>query len=1156
MRNLCHFMRILQRYLSFSVVGSIIPFALLCTDPIDPDADKSADVSISIILPLKTNGLGFTVGEPYTITATVKMPRFVDSLIVDFGEPENSSNIQIKRDLDQNVNSANYPFLLQYQTTGVKKIRAIVSVRGSNKKIVCEKEVIIGLPPVFLNKKQIQFVPHPLIANKPCTLWVELKSSVEQINFRWFKNYELQKELTIEKISFPQLLKEHEGIYICIANNQFGSDTSAPFSLSAQLGPVITLQPKNQQAIVGKKAVFTCQGSPADVNYQWYRNGLMIDSAQGTEFKIENVTLQDNGVKFNCRVFDAFGDAWSSDAILSVFETEQVPQILKHPANLTVSTGQKAQFSIEANGTTLIYQWQRNAVDIPIANLSVYEIPAVTVADNAAKFRCIISNNVGAQMSDEATLTVTTTDPQKPQITMEPKDVEVKEGANALFSVTAIGNNLRYQWKRSGIAISGATLPQFSLPIVKKEDNGVKFRCAVSNQGGTVESREATLIVKNDPPTKPVILKQPQNVEVTEGAEAIFTIEASGIDLKYQWKRNNLDIPGAIAPLYKLIAKKDDTNAQFTCVVSNAAGSVESTVALLKVTEIIEKPVITKNPQSIEVFKGEQAIFVVEATGTNLRYQWKRNESFLTSDTTAVLTIKSAAKEDNNATFTCVVKNSAGETISSGAKLTIKNRPPHMEFSTDITNGSTILVDEDELFSFSVTAEDEDIGDKVTLKSENLPSGAIFNVNGITAQFSYRPDFSVSKKNDEKQFSNIRFIAEDGDTAKETVSITIKVANTNRKPIYSGTSVTVQETQPGAIDISATDPDEEQLSWRIGTTSQNGTFSATSGTISASTECSFTSKNLVSTVTENIRVIISDGTDEVSGTLSITINSQNEKPKITSVTPVTCQEDQRSGQVLIYGEDPEGKRIYYGSVKQQPTKGTFDPGTGFYTPKPNLNGTDNFILTIKDEQGLESDPASVPVTIQPVNDAPVITGTIESQQIKQGEQFKDITLTATDVDGDNLTWSSEGASSITVSIASTSATAAKASLKLTDPLWSGSERISFIVSDGKLSVKSQPVTFTVAKNLAPQGTVPDTSVQKSSPVTLSLATYFKDPENDKLAFSLVALDNTDKVTITAGGASGEYTITFGDNTGPVRFHATVEDTYKNSTGCDFTITWK
>jgi uncharacterized protein (TIGR03437 family) len=86
--------------------------------------------------------------------------------------------------------------------------------------------------------------------------------------------------------------------------------------------------------------------------------------------------------------------------------------ITTHPTDQTVLQGQPVTFQVTAGGTTpLIYQWQRNMVDIPGASGSSYVIPAAHLADNGAKFRCVVSNAAGTANSNEATLTVQPTAP-------------------------------------------------------------------------------------------------------------------------------------------------------------------------------------------------------------------------------------------------------------------------------------------------------------------------------------------------------------------------------------------------------------------------------------------------------------------------------------------------------------------------------------------------------------------------------------------------------------------------------------------------------------------------------------------------------------------------------------------------------------------------
>ena len=46
------------------------------------------------------------------------------------------------------------------------------------------------------------------------------------------------------------------------------------------------------------------------------------------------------------------------------------PTVTAHPVDVNATAGTSATFTVDANGTGLTYQWQRNGIDIPGANAS------------------------------------------------------------------------------------------------------------------------------------------------------------------------------------------------------------------------------------------------------------------------------------------------------------------------------------------------------------------------------------------------------------------------------------------------------------------------------------------------------------------------------------------------------------------------------------------------------------------------------------------------------------------------------------------------------------------------------------------------------------------------------------------------------------------
>ena len=83
-----------------------------------------------------------------------------------------------------------------------------------------------------------------------------------------------------------------------------------------------------------------------------------------------------------------------------------------------------------------------------------------------------------------------------PAMTVQPQNQNVTVGDPATFSVSASGTPiLSYQWQRNGAAISGATASTYTIASAQLADNGVAFRCQVTNAYGSVTSNSASLTV-------------------------------------------------------------------------------------------------------------------------------------------------------------------------------------------------------------------------------------------------------------------------------------------------------------------------------------------------------------------------------------------------------------------------------------------------------------------------------------------------------------------------------------------------------------------------------------------------------------------------------------------------------------------------------------
>ncbi len=89
-----------------------------------------------------------------------------------------------------------------------------------------------------------------------------------------------------------------------------------------------------------------------------------------------------------------------------------------------------------------------------------------------------------------------------PAITIQPLGTTVTLGSALRLQVTAVGGGLAYQWRKDGIAISGATNSSYSVLSATNADSGT-YTVTISNRAGSVASNPATVAVTTPTPLPP-----------------------------------------------------------------------------------------------------------------------------------------------------------------------------------------------------------------------------------------------------------------------------------------------------------------------------------------------------------------------------------------------------------------------------------------------------------------------------------------------------------------------------------------------------------------------------------------------------------------------------------------------------------------------------
>ncbi|WP_439879960.1 PKD-like domain-containing protein [Pontibacter sp. MBLB2868] len=121
-----------------------------------------------------------------------------------------------------------------------------------------------------------------------------------------------------------------------------------------------------------------------------------------------------------------------------------------------------------------------------------------------------------------------------PSISVQPVPVRICEGTRTVFSITAAGSGITYQWLKNGQPISGATSSTYVIESPVKVDEGTySVQIIGTTACGNLTSQGATLTI--DQPATITTNLPSAGQTVCLGGTATYTVNATGTDLQFSW---------------------------------------------------------------------------------------------------------------------------------------------------------------------------------------------------------------------------------------------------------------------------------------------------------------------------------------------------------------------------------------------------------------------------------------------------------------------------------------------------------------------------------------------------------------------------------------------------------------------------------------------
>ncbi|EOK5917960.1 tandem-95 repeat protein [Vibrio parahaemolyticus] len=410
---------------------------------------------------------------------------------------------------------------------------------------------------------------------------------------------------------------------------------------------------------------------------------------------------------------------------------------------------------------------------------------------------------------------------------------------------------------------------------------------------------------------------------------------------------------------------------------------------------------------------------------------------------------------NGEATITYIVTD--GD-LTDEAKVTVTVTPVN---DSPVAVDDTVSTQEDTVVTIDVLTNDTDVdGDKLSIESASVPKeqGTVEVVDGKLV-FTPAENFNGD--------AEITYTVTDGELTDEA-KVTVTVNPVNDAPIIKVDAVESitedavnTDTVVATLTVRDTDTPEDLLTVSLENNS-NGYFvlvgdevKLTQAGVNAVNNDELNLKGLT------ISASVSDGVNPTaSDSDSLIVNRVNDAPVAKDDIATTQEDTAVTIDVLPNDSDVNGDKLSIQSASVPEAQGKVEivDGKLVFTPAENFHGDAEITYTLTD--GALTDQATVNVTVNAVNDTPVVESNLADQTLAEDFTPYTIDLNTAFSDVDNvdgeLTFSVSGNSNVLVSIENGIATISPTAD------WNGSETLTFTATDPSGESISATVNFTVA----------------------------------------------------------------------------------------------
>lgn len=524
--------------------------------------------------------------------------------------------------------------------------------------------------------------------NGGTALFTVTASGTSPLYYQWrFNSAPLAGE-TGTSLVLSNVQPAQAGNYTVLVSNQVGTVLSAPASLTVLVPPSITAQPQSRSNNAGSTASFSVAATgTAPLFYQWSRDGGALPAQTNASLVLTNVQSTQAGT-YRVTVSNSAGVATSLAATLTVVELDfgDAPD----PTYPTLEASNGARHRI-VPGVRLGAQVDFEPDGLPGAPATGDDLDRVDDEDGVVFASPLLVGQVVG-----VTVVASTNGLLNAWLDYNRNGSWADAGEQIFTNQALVPGTNRLNLKVPTAVVTGSSVARFRFSTVaglgfvgEAPDGEVEdYAVAVGAAVDLAASQSATPgTVATGQPLTYTILVTNRGPSVASSVTLSNSLAAGVSFVSASASQGSCSSPGATVTC-ALGNLPPGVAATATVVVTPGAAGTITNVASVSAAEtelaptdnvaavatlVQDAPVIVTQPQSQTATNGDTVTLAVLATGTDLRYQWRRNGSDLAGETRPTLVL-SNVQPPQAGDYAVQVTNRVGAVVSDTARLTVLGR--------------------------------------------------------------------------------------------------------------------------------------------------------------------------------------------------------------------------------------------------------------------------------------------------------------------------------------------------------------------------------------------------------------------------------------------------------------------------------------------------